>query len=210
MSEEDVKYEHGWAPCAHSDEERAELAANGYLYPGVDVETLLFELNWLGATPEVLVDQWWGVSAKGHIYANYPDGEVTYATFIQGDSLLLAATETVKRWIAKRTEVTGKAWEPQSIIMERALRAARDEPLFEGPPRLFGGPPRPVRRIETFLAATEIAWGRAPDQRFGQLVYNALLRERNDDGLEHNADWLFNVEDDVALERMRQYARLLA
>lgn len=96
----------GWAPCVHTDDGRERIEA-GYLIPGATVEDLIFAINDLGPAPKCAVDQWWGISAECVLWRG---GEPVrkFRTWIEGDSLLLALTETYKVWAAKYEEISGE------------------------------------------------------------------------------------------------------
>lgn len=96
----------GWAPCAHSDAERAALAAD-YFIPGATIEALIFNINQIGGAPRCAVDQWWGVFTEGPISVKETDERILFCTSIYGDSLLLALTETFKVWCRKVEELSG-------------------------------------------------------------------------------------------------------
>ena len=55
---------------------------------------------------------------------------------------------------------------------------------------------RDPERIDAILAAIGEVWHRHPDMRLGQLLVNLLDPEWNK---------LFNVEDDVLAERLREF-----
>jgi len=113
----DIDYS-GWAPCQHSDEERVK--ANKFIDEvlgvepdgfsnyftgwsasrGGPLEYLLWVLDGeLGATPELVCDQWIAVIAKGQIK------NMKVCTYIQADSFLLGVAETVRWWRKKRAEL---------------------------------------------------------------------------------------------------------
>ena len=103
--------ERGWAPCVHNEGESSALTARGYFITGASIDTLVHELRAMGGDDlRLLVDQWWAVSLRGAIYIDEDTDDVPYATYIQGDTLLLALTETAHRWQARNLAVTGRAW----------------------------------------------------------------------------------------------------
>lgn len=103
----------GWAPCGHSEEERAALA--DYYIPGATVEALIFNINMIGPAPRCAVDQWWGVYGEAPLTVKEAGERVLFHTSIQGDSLLLALTETFKVWRQKYEELTGPVDEDDFI-----------------------------------------------------------------------------------------------
>jgi hypothetical protein len=58
------------------------------------------------------------------------------------------------------------------------------------------GQPRDPARIDVILDQIRVIWHAHPDMRFGQLVVNLLDPAWNK---------LFNVEDDVLAERLREF-----
>ena len=122
---EDVIEYNGWGPCVHSDEEKAKFKdwLNAILqnqiqppdendiYTGGIIESLVWGLNFLGASVTFDSDQWVGVSGSGRIYYDKHKKFKEVKTFIEGDTFLIAVAETYRWWKAKWEELNGKKFE---------------------------------------------------------------------------------------------------
>jgi hypothetical protein len=118
----------GWGPCFHAVEQGKQLeeeikeflgapwgveSLSGY---GGMLERLLWEINQLGGMPYCLADQWVAIHTTGRIFLaenHAPDAEEDFlspeiTTYIESDSFLGAAFETLRWWRVKRDELRAK------------------------------------------------------------------------------------------------------
>jgi hypothetical protein len=99
----------GWA-CTHSSHPPE------HNHTGKSLEELIIEINDLGASVKIAVDQWWGIRAEGSIENWKDEGdpnwiELNFNTYIQADELHDGLEKTYDVWKSRWEFHKGRGWQ---------------------------------------------------------------------------------------------------